>query len=207
MTGCICHEDLGAYCTQFTPDKCQFGSAGSMPVSARSRWFNQLFTTPHWTEEGSAVWPNLSVCQKRKFLLQLEFISLVFQGRFQLHSCLAGMGIWDRVGCHRWARVGQESLEWRSLLKNKWHHFILLPPGRSKYWSVITSHKSPSRCHRTKVLCSGYTCWSRCHQREHSVLTSGILPERPTFQRSGSMVSLPPPIAQLFFCSSVKGCV
>lgn len=145
----------GVCCTQFIPEKPQFGPAGSLPVPASSRWFKQLFTTHHRTEEGSAVWPNLSVCHKRKFLLQLEFISAVFQGRFQLHSCLAGKGIWDRAGCRRWARVGQER---RSLLKNKWHHFILLPPGRSKYCSVITSWKSPSRCHRDKVLCSGYTC-------------------------------------------------
>lgn len=158
MTGCICLEDTGACCTQFMPDKPQFGPTGSLPVPARSRWFNQFFTTHQWTEEGSAVWPNLSVCHKRKFLLRLEIFSVVFQGRFQLHSCFAGMGIWDRAGCRRWARVGQESLQWRSLLRNKWHHFILLPPGRSKYCSVTTSCKPPSRCHRDKVLCSGYTC-------------------------------------------------
>lgn len=53
--------------------------------------------------------------------------------------------------------MGQESSEWRSLLRNMWDPFILLPPGRSKYRSVITSSKSPSRCHRDKALCSGYT--------------------------------------------------
>lgn len=52
--------------------------------------------------------------------------------------------------------MGQESSEWRSLLRNMWDPFILLPPGRSKYCSVITSSKSPSRCHRDKALCSGY---------------------------------------------------
>lgn len=88
------------------------------------------------------------------------FFSVVFQGRSQLHSCLAVMGIWDRAGYCRWARVDQESLGWRNLLKNEWHHFILLPPGRSKCCTVIKSHKSPRRCHRDKVLCSGYTCLS-----------------------------------------------
>lgn len=114
-TGCICLADTGAYCTQFIPDKLRFGPTGSLPVPARSLWFNQIFITHHWTEEGSAVWPNLSVCHKIKFLLQLEFISVVFQGGFQLHSCLAGMGIWGRAGCCRWARLGAWSEEiWKT---------------------------------------------------------------------------------------------
>lgn len=96
MTGCIwlCPEGTAAHYTQ-APDKPQVGPAGTLPVPARSHWFNQFFTTHHWTEEGSAVWPKqaLLAATKESFFFCLIFFKVVFQGRFQLHRCFAGVGI------------------------------------------------------------------------------------------------------------------
>lgn len=96
MTGCIwlCPEGTAAHYTQ-APDKPQVGPTGTLPVPARSHWFNQFFTTHHWTEEGSAVWPKqaLLAATKESFFFCLIFFKVVFQGRFQLHRCFAGVGI------------------------------------------------------------------------------------------------------------------
>lgn len=176
-------------------------------MPARSRWFNQLFTTRRWTEEGSAVWPKQQQspdCFGRKFLLMFDFSVSCFSRWISAPQVLCWGG---NLRHRRWAQVGPESLEWRSLLRYRWDPFIVLPPGRSKYCSAITCRKSPSRCHGDKTRCSGYTVLllalavtTASTNNVCSLLASGIVLERPFpgFQRTGSVVSPPLPLPSCF---------